>query len=106
MSRRLKLKPVFDERTGDPGRDAIARRDNKKLRRIARDLRFETSQGWQRKRYLQCVEGHRYMLCIVAAAEIAYERRHGPHAPKRPMGVEINRPGMAPVPRSRGLLSR
>lgn len=106
MSRRLQLKRVYDERTGDPGLDVRARRHNRFLRRFASDLRMETKHGRRRKRYLTCVEGHRYMLCVAAATEIAFERRHGVRPPADFFGREIDRPDMAPVPSSRGLLTR
>ena len=106
MSRRLQLKPVYDERTGDPRLDARARRHNKILRGFARNLRMETKHGRRRKRYLTCVEGHRYMLCVAAATEISFERRHGVKPPADFFGREIDRPDMAPVPSSRGLLTR
>lgn len=106
MSRRIRLAPVFDERTGDPTLDAPARRDNKTLRRMARNVRINTPHGRRRKKFLYAVEGHRYMQVINAAARVAHERRHGPGTPKRPMGREVVRPEMAPVPLSRRLLSR
>jgi hypothetical protein len=106
MSRRIRLAPVFDERTGDPTLDALARRDNRILRRMARSIRIRTSHGRRRKKFLYAVEGHRYMQVINAAARVAHERRYGVDGPGRPMGREVVRPEVAPVPSPRGLLSR
>lgn len=86
-------RPAFDERTGRPGLDALARRDNRTLRRITRDtkrLRFEVPRR-KRKKYLIGVEGHRYMYMAIVnvVAKHAFEKRYGPNAPKRPLDVEL-----------------
>ncbi|KQO98278.1 hypothetical protein [Leifsonia sp. Leaf264] len=59
---------LLDEKTGDPAVDNAHRNANRALTRAVKTMEFRTPRGWQRKRYLQRVEGRRIAAAALATA--------------------------------------